>query len=250
MSSPCATCTRRCCHHYIVTVTGYDVWVIARGLRLAPEQFLIAVPQWTPTGRGFRLDRGERTFEIALDKARARTKERPCVFWYGLPGGGGRCGIYPFRPQVCQTYPAVLHQGAALRREDVLCPADAWRDGALQGPPWRGRLTHMRVETDIYGLMVARWNQHVLATAHPERLSLAGYYAYLLAFYERLAPVRAMLDAAEWAALCDQWSWAVERGSSPLVEAAPALEPWAEVLAAIRAVAGEFFLDDLLVAAD
>ena len=38
--SPCADCTRACCRHYLVTVIGYDAWVIANGLTLAPEQFL------------------------------------------------------------------------------------------------------------------------------------------------------------------------------------------------------------------
>ena len=38
MMSPCALCTRRCCHNYLVVITGYDAWVIANGLRLAPEQ--------------------------------------------------------------------------------------------------------------------------------------------------------------------------------------------------------------------
>ena len=127
MTNPCAECTRRCCHHYVVTVTGYDVWVIANGLRLAPEQFLVTVPQ-KPSARTFRLDGSERMYDIALDKAKARTREKPCVFWLGLPGGGGRCGIYPYRPFVCQTYPAMLNGGDPLRREDVLCPGTAWRE--------------------------------------------------------------------------------------------------------------------------
>ena len=145
MSSPCATCTRQCCHHYTVTVTGYDAWVIARGLGMAPEQFLVIVEQREPNERGFLLDQSGSSFDIALDKAPATQPEKPCLFWFGLPSGVGRCGIYALRPYVCQTYPAFLVKGAVTRREDVLCPTPAWRDGVLQEPRWRDRLLEMQV---------------------------------------------------------------------------------------------------------
>jgi Fe-S-cluster containining protein len=237
-------CTRGCCHRYLVTVSGYDVWAIASSLRLAPEQFIVAVAQEKADGKGFLLDRSEQTYDLALDKAPARTKEKPCVFWLGLPGGIGRCGIYPVRPQVCQTYPAILRDGESVRREDVLCPRPAWRDGTLQQPVWRRRLNEMHVEHDIYRLVAARWNHHVLHTARPELISLTGYYGYVLQFYDRLAPVRERIEPAEWAALCERWAAHLQRGRSPLVDDVPELGSWAwlfhdVVAAASRVIAME-----------
>jgi Fe-S-cluster containining protein len=239
MSNPCATCTRRCCHHYLVTVTGYDAWVIAKGLRLAPEQFLITVPQQTPNGRGFRLDASDRTFEIALDKASARTKEKPCVFWLGLPGGGGRCGIYPFRPFVCQTYPAFLTHDGVQRREDVLCPESAWRDETLLRPEWRQRLCRMHVEFDVYATAVERWNGHVGLPG--SAASVISYYSYLMHFYERLEPVRRGLGDAEWSAMAERWSAALFAGERPLATPIPTLSRWQEGVEAIVTVASSIF---------
>ena len=237
MSSPCAACTRGCCRRYLVTVSGYDAWRIASSLRLAPEQFLVAVAQEKPDGKGFLLDRSEQTYDIALDKARARTKDQPCVFWIGLPGGTGRCGIYPVRPHVCQTYPAVLREGESVRREDVLCPKAAWRDGTLRQPAWLRHLHEMHVEHDIYRLVAARWNHHVRHPARPDLVSLTGYYGYVLQCYERLAPVRERIEPAEWAALCESWAASLLRGRSPLVDEVPELASWAWLFHGVVAAA-------------
>ncbi len=241
MSSPCAVCTRGCCRRHLVTVSGYDVWQIATNLRLAPEQFLVAVAQEEPDGRGFLLDRSGQTYDIALDKARTSAKDQPCVFWIGLPGGIGRCGIYPFRPQVCQTYPATLGDVRVERREDVLCPRPAWRDGTLRQPVWAQRLHAMSVEHDIYRLVAARWNDHVLRTATPDLVSLPGYYEYVLQFYERLALVRAGIAPEDWAALCERWAWHLRQDVSPLVDDVPDLRPWTWLFHEVGQVAAGLF---------
>jgi Fe-S-cluster containining protein len=237
VTSPCAACTHRCCHNHLVTVSGYDAWLIASNLRLAPEQFLVAVPQESPEGGGFLVDRSGQTYDIALDKARARTREKPCVFWIGLPGGIGRCGVYPFRPQVCQTYPAVLHEGRAERREDVMCPRPAWRDGTLRQPLWRRRLLAMHVEHDIYSLVAARWNDHVMRSASTDGVSLTGYYGYVLGFYERFETLRARLASEEWPALCERWAGHLARAESPLVDEVADLREWEWLLTGVAETA-------------
>ena len=247
MISPCATCTRSCCRHHLVTVTGYDVWVIAKGLRLAPEQFLLTVPQQKPNGRGFLLNDPQQTYDIALDKAPAKTEAKPCVFWLEFPNGIGRCGIYPLRPYVCQTYPAFLNNLTVERREDVLCLEDAWRDGSLQQPVWRERLCRMQVEFDIYGLAVARWNYHVQRTAHPKLISVLGYYTYLMNYYARLEPLRVNLEASEWQAMSEQWSKCRLEDPSPLVAEVAGMERWSKVIETIRAVTDQFFPNDLFL---
>ena len=244
-TSPCATCTRGCCQQYLVTVTGYDAWVIANGMHLAFEQFLVAVPQKEPGARGFYLDRSGRTFDIALDKQMTESDDKPCVFWLALPGGIGRCGIYQLRPFVCQTYPAYLPGGEVRRRGDVLCPEDAWRDGVLDRPFWRERLLRMQVEFDIYNLVVSRWNYHVEHTTHPERLSVQGYFTYLMNYYARLEPLRATLTGDEWKAMCAVWGICYTRGVSPLVVWVDEMTPWAHVVEGVREVAHAIFTDEL-----
>jgi Fe-S-cluster containining protein len=245
MTSPCATCTLGCCRYYLVTITGYDAWVIANGMQLAPEQFLITVPQKVPSNRGFLLDRSEQTYDIALDKVPVEGNEKPCIFWLEMPSGVGRCGIYSLRPYVCQTYPAYFVDGEVTRRDDVLCPNEAWHDGTLQQDIWRDRLQRMQVEFDIYGLAVARWNYHVSHTPHLEKISVLGYYTYLMNFYTCLAPLRQQLNAVEWQAMCKSWSAACFKNRSPLAEKIDEMAPWATVIDGIRSVANHFFPNDV-----
>jgi len=205
MPNPCATCVLGCCHRHTVNVSGYDVWVLAVGLELAPEQFLHAVPLSMPAKHGFLLDRSGTSYQIALQKRASDIEHKPCIFLLELPDHTGRCGVYALRPFVCQIYPAYLRNGIVGRRDDVVCPDDAWRDGALAQPIWYERLTHHFVEEDIYRLAVARWNYHVLHASQLEAITPSEYYAYLIEFYALLEPVRAQLSAATWQAMCCRW---------------------------------------------
>ena len=245
MTGPCATCTRRCCFEYAVTVVGYDAWTIAQRLQLAPEQFLVTIPQRTLNSRGFLLDKSEKTFDIALDKAPADTEARPCIFWLGFSGGIGRCGIYPLRPFACQVYPAHLNGGKPVRRDDVLCPEDAWREGSFEPPIWRERLLRAQVEFDIYGFAVARWNHHVLHASAPHLIGVPGFYAYLMNFYSRLEPIRTSFYAIEWMKMCEPWAACCMQGYSPLVTRVPEMDDWSEVIDGIRMIANGFFPSDL-----
>jgi hypothetical protein len=234
-----------------VTITGYDMWVIARSLTLAPEQFAVVVPQSERDGRGFFLDDSGKTFNIALDKQPSEEKDKPCIFWLPLPGleGGtiGRCGIYSVRPYVCQTYPAYFHGSPDVkRREDVLCPQDAWRDGLLQRPVWRERLLRMYVEYDIYGLAVLRWNYHVLHTPHRQSITALGFFNFLMHYYARLEPLRARFSTSEWMELCEPWCECLMENTSPLLNKQARMQAWSQVLEEIYSVASGFFDDDLV----
>jgi Fe-S-cluster containining protein len=39
-----------------------------------------------------------------------------------------RCGIYEDRPLVCRIYPAEINPSVVLRRENKICPPEAWTD--------------------------------------------------------------------------------------------------------------------------
>jgi Fe-S-cluster containining protein len=248
MSSPCTNCAKGCCRNYLVTVTGYDMWVIANGLNMAPEQFIVTVPQKSTNSAGFLLEpSGELTFDIALDKQDVEVDNKPCVFWIEFEGGVGRCGIYTLRPYVCQTYPATFVDSTqVVRREDVLCAEDAWRDGILQKPVWRERVMRQFVEHEIYGLAVSRWNFHVQHASQPGRITPLGYYAFLMNYYARLQPLRDSLSQADWTVMCEQWCESMREGSSPLNLESERMEPWSSLLHAIFDVATDFFPDDVL----
>jgi hypothetical protein len=216
---------------------------------MAPEQFLAVVRQPKPNSRGFLLDRSEQTYDIALDKAPAETAEKPCVFWLGFPSGVGRCGIYSLRPYVCQTYPAFFQEQQVVRREDVLCPQGSWGDNTLQQPAWRERLHRMQVEFDIYALVVARWNYHVLHTPRPESVSVWAYYAFLLNVYTRLETMRKVLTVVEWQAMSEVWGSYYARGISPLRQETAEMTPWMDIIAGIRSLLQGFFPDDPVVIA-
>ena len=229
--SPCANCTKGCCKQYLVTVTGYDAFVIAKELQLAPEQFLMSVPQKDPTIRGFYLDSSQQRYDIALDKvgedaSGQPSTDRACVFWVAFPSGVGRCGIYPYRPYVCQTYPAVLghhtqnstYESSSLRREDVLCAETDWRDGRLQETTWHNRLVEMYFEFDFYAILVARWNHHVMHVKPKQMIPTITYYAYLMNMYTQLEPLRMQFEPQTWVHFCQIWLKVTQAQLDPMLE--------------------------------
>lgn len=244
-ANPCASCVIGCCYRHTVNVGGYDAWIIAEGLQLAPAQFVRAVQLEGPHPRGFLLAPGGPSYELALAKRPTGAEHEPCVFLLELPDRTGRCGIYPLRPLVCQTYPAYTRNGLVGRRDDVVCPDDAWRNGALEGLEWYERLASQHVEHDMYELALARWNYRVRYGAQQQAYSIDEYLDYLLTLYAQLEPVRAALAPGEWRNLCAAWERSLDTGASPLQEECAALAPWAATLHAMRAVVGGFFAHEL-----
>lgn len=245
MSTPCATCSNKCCHEYVVPVSGLDIYRIATGLHLAPEQFLVAIPQPEETAFSFRLAGMADSYELALDKAGDRLDDdRPCVFWLPVGSGSGRCGIYPYRPFACRVYPATLEGGVMVRREDVICPADAWRDNTFEAPIWRRQYLHMQCEADVYRLAVARWNYHFEHTNEADGLALPTYLAYLMALYEKVLPILSSPGEDGWSELSEVWTDYVNTGESPLLGDVPApLLPWNDFFWAIYNTTAAVFDD-------
>ncbi len=183
-TSVCATCHARCCFAYAVHVTGHDVWLIARRLRLDAAQFVVALDATEHQPNAFRLDRSGRAFVLALGKQRVENPqgEWACVFWLPLPGGSGRCGIYAERPNVCRTYPAYLRDGAVHLRRDAACPPRAWSVAGLDLASWRRELERGDREKQVYETVVQSWNERI-----DQPVSLGVFYDYLLTAYDELA---------------------------------------------------------------
>lgn len=181
-SGPCASCRKACCANYTVSITGYDAWVIGKGLHLPLESFLVYFPVAEKNDRGFELEPKGVHYEIALDKVGQYRKGHPCVFWVDLANGGGRCGIYPYRPMVCQTYPAYHEQGTVVLRNDVLCPEGAWNLTGMDLPVFRQRLYRFRMEQDVYTYLVSGWNDCVERAGRT--FAVGEFYTALMNVYE------------------------------------------------------------------
>ena len=159
--SPCAACGRPCCANYTVSIVGVDAWIIGKYLFLPLESFLIAFPAGEHSEAAVILEPGGQEYEIALDKAGHYQKGNPCVFWIALQEGYGRCGIYPYRPLVCQTYPAYQQGEIVAVRDDVFCPARSWNLMGMDVTLFRHRLYRFRMERDLYAYAVQVWNRTV-----------------------------------------------------------------------------------------
>lgn len=234
-SSPCASCTMRCCANYTVSIVGYDAWLIGTQLRLPLESFLIFFPVAAENEKGFLLEPGGQRHEIALDKVGEFQKGNPCIFWVDLMNGRGRCGIYPVRPYVCQTYPAYQQEETVLLRDDVLCPEGSWNLAGMDLPLFRKRLFRFRMEQDVYAYVVAAWNRQV--ERQGLRRAVGDYYAYLLAAYAGIEQARRRLDDARLAELAQLWGQRSASAPNPLfvdLLPLPQEEPWAAVVAGMR----------------
>lgn len=235
-SSPCSSCTKRCCMDYTVSVTGYDAWLISTALQLPLESFLVVFPVSEPNDRGFLLEPGGQQYEIALSKVGRFQKGNPCVFWMDLKDGRGRCGIYPVRPFVCQTYPAHQQQGTVLLRDDALCPTGSWNLAGMDLPLFRQRLCRLRMEQDIYAYVVAGWNRDVEQGGRPRRTD--EYYAYLVNAYGQIARFRQRLPREVLARVVERWGERDASAPNPLfADLTPPGAPghWSPVVAGIRA---------------
>lgn len=215
MSSPCSACSKRCCAYYTVSVNGYDAWAIASRLQLPLASFLVHFPVADENERGFRLAPGGAGYEIALDKAGGYLSGNPCVFWIELTNGRGRCGIYAFRPHVCQTYPAYQDGDVVLLREDVLCPEGSWSLAGMNVPLFKKRLYAFRMQQDIYAALVTSWNESLTIGELPR--SIEDYYAYLMSVYDRLDAVRSAAPAETMQDIVEAWGRRSPAAPSPLV---------------------------------
>lgn len=235
-ASPCSSCRKRCCTNYTVSIIGYDAWVIGKGLCLPLGAFLVHFPAASDNERAFLLEPGGPRFEIALDKVGSYQKGNPCVFWVELLDGGGRCGIYPYRPLVCQTYPAYQQEEMVALRHDVLCPEGAWNLVGMDLPIFRQRLSRFRLEQDIYAYIVSGWNRRV---EQEQRLfRVEAFYTVLMNLYEPLQQWLAAQPREIFAEVVRQWGELPPSRPNPLLvnlRAAGEDAPWQAAIQGIRA---------------
>jgi len=188
-ASPCDRCDGRCCHAYLVRVTGYDAWVISSALRLPMEAFLSYLPEPEGSGGGFMLDRSGATHGLALGQ-RPGERETACIFLRTLPDGRGRCSIYLHRPLVCRAFPAAFDGGRVAVREELVCPPGSWETSAMALPVWRRQLLAVEMERAVDRLVVSRWNEQVRAGPADAIWPIREHFAFLAEAYGRIARPR------------------------------------------------------------
>jgi len=224
--SACAICDGRCCYEYTVTVTGHDVWRLARGMHMPPHEFLTLVLARDENPLAFRLEFGGPRLDIALDEVADERApgapdvpegKSPCIFLVQLPGGVGRCGAHPHRPQVCQTYPAYLDGDVVRIRDDVMCPTGAWKLVHMRIARWRDAMQDFVVQRDVYGAVVRAWNARVEA-AGPEHgaFSPLEYFDFLIAAYRELAAASHDFAGRDWRAAVAAWAELRQEAGDPL----------------------------------
>lgn len=235
--SPCPACTHHhCCRDYVVTITGSDMWRLARHFQIAPEQFLALCRVSEITRDCFTLgDDGQ--FRIALQKHGPNDtplEQRWCAFWMTPLGEYGRCAAYDARPQACQVYPAFLDGGVVHLRADALCAPRSWTLANIDLERWQRALVLYGMEEDIYYAVVAAWNHAINVASASATASV--YYAYLMAIYDRFDRVFSALDAAELDALSTSWTHWVSSGTLTLAENFVPEARWRDTLCSLRRI--------------
>jgi len=224
---PCETCTGECCKVYYVNLSGFDVWKIARGTKLAPHHFVNIAQEHEATGIGFKLDATKMTFAMVLAKNPGRDGTQQCSFLMEFGNGVCRCGIYPLRPSACRVFPARLRDGEVAFRDDIVCPKDSFNTSAIDEPAWRAQLLRSQMEWAVYARVVHRWNEMAVRTPCGEMRTPEEYYAFLMERYDKLAEIESDLSAQELETVASQWGR--RRGE------APGDEPWERFLARAEA---------------
>lgn len=202
---PCELCTGECCKAYYVSLSGYDVWTIATGLALAPEQFVEIAQEHEATALGFKLDATKMTFAMLLGKRPGPDGRQQCVFLMNVGNDIGRCGIYALRPSACRVFPARLRDNTVTFRENVVCPKGSWNVAGIDLPKWRTLLLRSRMERAIYASVVHRWNEHAEQTPRGEMRTPNEYYGYLMEQYARLTALERETEPEAMEAVINRW---------------------------------------------
>lgn len=242
-------CTGACCHHYMVNLCGYDVWLVSTRLRLRPEEFAVPVLLKDPGNAGFRLEPSGRQYALALDKrrwgSRGKVSERgPCIFLVRMTDGVERCGIHAIRPVACRVYPMAVRNADLAQRSDAMCPAGSWVLDERQKREWHRSLSLGRMQFDIYAEVLARWNARVDAAASGTRFSILEFFDYLLNVYE---PIERLIESTGTEEIDDiVATWPIDPGTTDQVAGAGTSheqESWIRYLRAVRDILGRFYRD-------
>lgn len=178
---------KTCCYQRLVTVTGRDVWRIARALNLDPWSFLIY----------FEAPAGPQTFILGHDQVhhrlaladrfgRQRMRAKPCIFLMRTRGGHRRCGLGDLRPLSCRTFPVQLADGEVCVPQATPCSCRQWTRSEMFVEQERPLVYELEDAREEFADVLARWNEHVLSTPADSSFSLADFCSALMNMYDEV----------------------------------------------------------------
>lgn len=160
----CTGCAAPCCSQYRVSLTAFDLQRLVESGTQGPEAWVVPYAV-SPRERyaGFRLDRSDRLFELALAKADGLTRGAPCVFLRQGTGGGAGCAMYAARPLACRAFPVQLQAQQQVAFEDLPCLPERLDHQLLaRAPSWRQAVIAMDLERVAHEAIAAEWNRELL----------------------------------------------------------------------------------------
>src|SRR2546423_4077793 len=177
---PCAGCAADCCRRFELVILGWDVYRIARDLRLPPENFVTLQGAPDPDmSHQLVLDADERAHRY--HRLTLKKREGGCVFLLDV-GGLGRCGIYAGRPDACRSYPAILDGELLTLAGREYCPPGSWED--LDRGDYRLRYQRGQKQRAIHDVVGDCWNERILRRR--ERRTGAELLGWLVRTYAAL----------------------------------------------------------------
>jgi Fe-S-cluster containining protein len=210
---PCESCIGECCKHYYVNLNGHDVRRLSVAAGLAPTQFVTLAQESEPSEVGFKLDATRLTFSLMLEKRPGPDGTQQCTFLVNRDDGIGRCGVYEARPAACRAFPAKLHNGSVIFRQNVVCPKGSWEIPDLDLAAWRTVLMRSKMEWAVYGTVVNRWNQEARAIPRGEMRTPEEFFDFLSVRYERIEALERACATRELEAIIDGWGQTSGDGS-------------------------------------
>lgn len=182
----CHDCNGLCCRRYHVPVNGRDLHRLSLALQLPAEAF-VRVTETEEGWRGaFRTSEEDRFWRIELAH---REDSTTCTFLIELPGGTGRCGVYPDRPDVCRNFPIQMRHAVPSVIEGIPCPPGCWEP--VDEAAWAPVLDHAELEWRIYETTLERWDGWAARRSSREPAEPAVLFAWLADLYIRLETIRA-----------------------------------------------------------
>jgi Fe-S-cluster containining protein len=159
----CLSCREKiCCSHYIVSVTGHDIWRIMRALQIAPADFLRYIELAGEAPGLFQLAPDGPFCQLVLAKRELpEPLPSPCVFLLRTRDGQALCGLDDLRPGQCQSYPVFQDRDEIRLINDPQGCVRTWSHDDLDLPRERPRLQRLADQEAHHRDVVAAWNQRM-----------------------------------------------------------------------------------------
>lgn len=179
----CLACReKRCCHYYRVSLTGADVWRIARHLQLPWYDYIVYQAMEEREARYFLLQSDGVYYDMWLHHTEYAQEGTPCVFLVSTNDHHAVCGLGSLRPTQCASYPVYEANDVISLINDTEGCVRAWSYGDIDQRE-RQQVHRMNDELRVYEALVADWNQRI--TSRQLRFGFDEFYAYLMNEYAR-----------------------------------------------------------------